>query len=78
MERISLRELVFKLVQEGKIQSEEFEALSAYYGIDKLRSLYREEMKRRRLKQEHHESQLQDNQRKWGTKDAPPGDEEWI
>lgn len=78
MERITLRELVFKLVHEGRIQSEEFETLSAYYGIDKLRQLYKEEAKHRRMKQEHHESQLAENQKKWGTKDAPPGDEEWI
>ena len=78
MERITLQEVVFKLVQEGKVQSEEFEALSAYYGVDKLRELYKREMRRRRDRQDHHESQLAETQKKWGTKDAPPGDEEWV
>ena len=40
---ITLAELIYKMVQEKKIDTVEFKALVKFYGQDKLRELYKEE-----------------------------------
>lgn len=47
----TLAETIVKLVHEKKMDSPEFETIVAYYGIDRVRKIYRKERDRERSEQ---------------------------
>jgi len=72
-DRVTLADYVFRLIQQGKRDSAEFESLVSYYGLDRLRELYQQAKKEKDLAKEHHQSRIAESQKKWATKDAPGG-----